>query len=180
MPSSSERILFADLNSEISSVHVIGRVVHVTSKEISVRGENRTIFYGIFEDESGSVSFTAWKDFEFEKGDVIDITNAYTKEWQGEIKLNLGDRTKIEKTDSKMIPEGSIDPKELKVKDLRSGLGTVEVIGSGFRSTKHREGGPETHLEATALRGAQETDVRSLQKRRFAISGRGPHHRDDI
>jgi replication factor A1 len=127
VPSSSERMLVADLESGRNSVHVLCRVLHISPKDITVKGENRKIFYGILGDESGSISFTAWNDFELEKGDVVEISNAYTKEWQGETKLNLGDRTKIEKTDSSKIPESSLEPKEFKVKDLRSGLGSVEV-----------------------------------------------------
>ena len=127
MPPSSERMLVADLESGRNSVHVLCRVLHISPKDITVKGENRKIFYGILGDESGSISFTAWNDFELEKGDVVEISNAYTKEWQGETKLNLGDRTKIEKTDASKIPESSLEPKEFKVKDLRSGLGSVEV-----------------------------------------------------
>lgn len=127
VPPSSERMLVADLEPGRNSVHVLCRVLHISPKDITVKGENRKIFYGILGDESGSISFTAWNDFELENGDVVEISNAYTKEWQGETKLNLGDRTKIEKTDASKIPESSLEPKEFKVKDLRSGLGSVEV-----------------------------------------------------
>jgi len=127
VPPSTERVLVADLESGQNSVHVLCRVLHVSPKDITVKGEARKIFYGILGDESGSISFTAWKDFELEKGDVVEISNAYTKEWQGDTKLNFGDRTKIEKTDESKIPESIMEPKEYKVKDLRSGLGAVEV-----------------------------------------------------
>ena len=83
IPPSKERVLVADLESGRNSVHVICRVLHVSPKDITIKGENRTIFYGILGDESGSISFTAWKDFELEKGIVVEISNAYTKEWQG-------------------------------------------------------------------------------------------------
>jgi len=126
--SSSERMMISDIESEKSSVNVVGRIVHVSSKDITVKGENRNIFYGIIGDESGSISFTAWRDFDFVKDDVVDISNAYSREWQGEVKLNFGDRTKIKKIDSD-INVVSLDPKEFKIKDLRSGLGSVEVVG---------------------------------------------------
>ena len=38
-----------------------------------MKGEPRTIFYGILADESGSIPFTAWHDFNIEKGDVVEI-----------------------------------------------------------------------------------------------------------
>lgn len=124
---SSDRMLVADLEPAKNSVHVLGRVLYISPKEITVKGENKTIFSGLIGDESGSISFTAWNDFQLEKGDVVEIANAYTKEWRGEIQLNLGDRTKIEKTDDSKLPENTLDPAELKVKDLRAGLGSVEV-----------------------------------------------------
>ncbi len=127
VPPSSERVLVTDLESGQYGVHILCRVIHISPKDITVKGENKKIFYGILGDESGSISFTAWNDFELEKGDVVEISNAYTREWQGETKLNLGDRTKIEKTDSSKIPESVSLPKEFKVKDLRSGLGSVEI-----------------------------------------------------
>ena len=126
-PSSTERTLITDLNPNVSSVNLLCRVITVNSKEITVKGENRTIFYGIIGDESGTIPFTAWKDFEIEKGDVVEVSNAYTKDWQGTTQLNFGDRVKIEKTDEDKLPESTYEPKEFKVKDLRSGLGVVEI-----------------------------------------------------
>jgi len=87
-PPSTERVLVADLESAQYGVHVLCRVLHISPKDITVKGENKKIFYGILGDESGSIPFTAWNDFELEKGDVVEISNAYTREWQGETKLN--------------------------------------------------------------------------------------------
>lgn len=126
-PSTSERVLVVDLKPNQQSVRVLCRVVSVNPREIKVKGETRKIFYGILGDESGTVQFTAWKDFEIEKGDVVDITNAYTKEWQGSVKVNFGDRTRIKKTDSSEVPAVNTEPREYKVKDLHGGLSSVEV-----------------------------------------------------
>jgi len=126
-PSSTERTLITDIKPNESSVNLLCRVITINPKEVNVKGEKRKIFYGIFGDESGSVPFTAWKDFEIEKGDVIELTNAYTREWQGGVQINLGDRVKIKKTDEDRLPETAYESKEVKIKDLRSGLGSVEV-----------------------------------------------------
>ena len=125
-PTSTERTPIADLQANTPSVNLLCRVIAVNEKEITVKGEQRTIFYGIFGDESGTIPFTAWANFEIEKGDVIEVSNAYTREWQEAVQLNLGDRVTIKKTD-KELPESAYEPKEHKIKDLRSGLGTVEV-----------------------------------------------------
>lgn len=125
---SSERMLIANLEPNERSVNLLGHVIAINPKEITVKGENRQIFYGILGDESGTIPFTAWKDIEVEKGDVIEISNAYTREWQGEPQLNFGDRVSIKKTDAERLPKSAFEPKEFKVKDLKSGLGRIEVI----------------------------------------------------
>ena len=126
-PSSSERKLISDLQPNESSVHLLCRVIAINPKEITVKGENRKIFYGIFGDESGTIQFTAWNDFDIEKGTVVEITNAYTREWQETTQLNLGDRVTIKKMDDDKLPESAYEPKEAKIVDLRSGIGTVDV-----------------------------------------------------
>lgn len=123
----TERTLLVDLKPDQQSVHILGRVISVNPRDIQVKGEARKIYFGILRDESGTVQFTAWKDFDITKGDIIDITNAYTKEWQGNVKVNFGDRTKILKTDESALPEMNVEPREYKVKDLRGGLGSVEL-----------------------------------------------------
>ncbi len=127
-PPSTERSLLVDLKPNQQSVHVLCRIVSVNPRDITVKGEARKIYYGILGDESGTVQFTAWKDFELEKGAVVDITNAYTKEWQGALKVNFGDRTKITKTDASEMPEVNLDPREYKVNELRGGLSSVELV----------------------------------------------------
>ena len=125
---STERKLISDLEPNERSVNLLCRVITVNPKEITVKGDNRMIFYGILGDESGTIPFTSWSsDLDVEKEDVVEISNAYTREWQGSVQLNLGDRVKIEKTTKDKLPESAFKPRELKVKDLRSGIGAVDV-----------------------------------------------------
>jgi replication factor A1 len=123
----SERSLIVDLKPSQQSVHVLSRIISVNPREIQVKGETRKIFYGILGDESGTIQFTAWKDFELEKGTVVDITNAYTKEWQGSLKVNFGDRTRVTMVDASELPEMNLEPRAYKVNELRGGLSSVEV-----------------------------------------------------
>lgn len=125
---SSERKLISDLQPNERSVNLLCRLITVNPKEITVKGDNRKIFYGILGDESGTISFTAWSsEFDFEKGDVVEISNAYTRQWQNGIQLNLGDQARVIKTDKDKLPESALKPRELKVKDLHSGIGEVDV-----------------------------------------------------
>jgi replication factor A1 len=123
----TERTLIVDLQPNQQSVHVRSRVISVNPRDIQVKGETRKIFYGILGDETGTIQFTAWRDFELEKGTVIDITNAYTKEWQGSLKLNFGDRTRVEPRDASELPEMSLEPRTYKASELRGGLSAVEL-----------------------------------------------------
>jgi len=125
--SSSERKLIADLQPNERSVNLLGHIIAINPKEISVKGEKRQIFYGILGDESGTIQFTSWKDIEVKKGDVVEISNAYTREWGGEPQLNFGDRVSVKKTDPGKLPKSAFEPREYKMKDLRSGIGRVEV-----------------------------------------------------
>jgi ssDNA-binding replication factor A large subunit len=136
---SSGRKLISDLLPNERSVNLLCRVIAVNPKEITVKGDNRKIFYGILGDESGTISFTAWNsNLELEKGDVVEISNAYTREWQGSVQLNLGDRVRIEKTDKEKLPESAFKPREVKIKDLRSGIGAVDVTAR-ILEVKERE-----------------------------------------
>jgi len=123
----TERKLIVDVKPNESNVSLLCRVVTINPKEITVKGEKRGIFYGILGDESGTASFTAWKDFEIAKGDVIEVSNAYSREWRDNVQINFGDRVKINKTDEDRLQDVSYEPKEVKVKDLRAGLGAVDI-----------------------------------------------------
>ncbi len=123
----SERTLISKLEPNQSNVKILGHILAINPKEVNVKGENKKIFYGILEDESGTIPFTSWTDIDVKKGDVVEISNAYTKEWQGAVQLNIGDRVKIEKKDKEKLPKSAFEPKEYTISDLRSGLGRVEV-----------------------------------------------------
>ncbi|KYK23357.1 hypothetical protein AYK24_01045 [Thermoplasmatales archaeon SG8-52-4] len=125
---SSERTLISEIQPNERSVNLLGRIITVNPKEITVKGDIKKIFYGIIGDESGTIPFTSWNsEFDAQKGDVVKISNAYTREWQDSVQLNFGDRVNITKTKKDELPESAFKPKEYKVKDLRSGLGAVEL-----------------------------------------------------
>jgi replication factor A1 len=126
-PTSSERTMISNLQPNERSVNILCQVIAISPKEITVKGENKKIFYGIIGDESGTIPFTAWNDIEIEKGDVIEVSNAYTREWQGNVQLNFGDRVNIEKTDRNKLPKDAFKPKKFNIKDLKSGIGAVDI-----------------------------------------------------
>lgn len=126
-PVASERTKLSDLESDMRSVKILAQIVSINPKEISVKGEPRQIFYGILRDESGSVSFTSWHDIAVSKGDVVEIGNAYTSEWQGAVQINIGNRTQVEKKTDDALPKEAYEPKKCMIQDLYPGFGAVDL-----------------------------------------------------
>lgn len=124
---SKERKPINEIESNMKSVKLMGHVIAINPKEVNVKGEKKQIHYGILGDETGTIQFTSWKNIDVEKGDVIEISNAYTREWRGEPQLNFGDRISIKKMDKDSLPETAFKPRECNVGDLKSGIGKVEV-----------------------------------------------------
>ncbi len=123
----SERTVLSALQPDQRQVKVIAQVITLNPKEITVRGENRQIFYGLLGDESGTVPFTAWEEIDAKKGDIVEISNAYTREWQGAVQLNISQRSRIEKKDKSALPKDTFEPKKQKITDLHAGIGKVEI-----------------------------------------------------
>ncbi len=115
------------------SVDLLCRLISVNHREVDVGGVKKPIVYGILGDQTASVPFTAWEvgDWKFQKGDVVRVQNAYTKEWKGKPQINLGERTsvKLESEDAlpKFISQPLSNPKKSQVKDLRGGESNISL-----------------------------------------------------
>jgi len=118
-----------DVQVNERSLNLVCRVISVNPKEIEVKGEKRKIFYGFLGDETATRTFTSWKDFEINKGDVIQITNAYSREWRREPQINLSESTDITHLDPSIIESVMRSPSTAKIINLRDGMGNVEVTG---------------------------------------------------
>jgi len=127
---SLKRTLISDLEAHQKSVKIIGKIISINPKDITVKGQPRQIFYGLLRDESGTVPFTSWSEIDVTKGDIVEIANAYTKEWQGTIQLNLGDRTHVEKKDENVLPDDAFKPKKCMIKEVHTNMGSVDIIAS--------------------------------------------------
>jgi len=85
-----ESVDVADVTTEHSNVTVSVRVLTVGTRSIRYQGEEQVIREGLFADETGVISYTAWQDFGFEPGDSITVGNAGVREWEGQPELNVG------------------------------------------------------------------------------------------
>jgi replication factor A1 len=116
-----------ELSGEQKNLNLLCRVVSVNKRENEVEGKKKTSFYGLLEDGTGVIGFTAWEDFELVKGDALKITNAYTRVWQDRIRIYLGNYTTVEEIDPSEIPKGEI--KYFQINELKTGLRNIEIKG---------------------------------------------------
>lgn len=126
-PDSVERTLLADLQPNTRNVKLVTQVVSITPKDIMVKGKPKTIFTGLLRDESGTLPFTAWDKPVFNEGDVVEIANAYTREWRGKIQLNFGNQVMIEKKEKDALPKETFEPKKISIDEITPLIGTVEL-----------------------------------------------------
>lgn len=129
-PAVTERLPVAQLPANSPSVVLKARVLTLNTKSVNARGEAKEIVWGLLGDESGSIPYTSWRPLEgLQKGDVIHVEGAYTKEYQGKPQVNFGDRTKITKLDDSELPRAPVEVKDVPLAELREGLRGLRVTG---------------------------------------------------
>ncbi len=115
-----------------NSVNLLCKILYIDQKEIVVNGNQKTIFYGIIGDSTGTAPFTAWHEFNFDKGQVIRVYNAYTRAWRDKIQVNFGDKTHIRPVPAQTLPEiynlNNGNSKECKINEFHDGLRNIATI----------------------------------------------------
>ncbi len=108
------------------NIEVTARVLEIAGKTVNVKNTEKTIFTGIIRDETAARSFTAWQDFGLNTGDVINITQAYVRNWQDRPEINFGPRSKVTKLNTTIaIPQESL---QKKLSELRDGDVNVHIV----------------------------------------------------
>ncbi|MEM2892178.1 MAG: OB-fold nucleic acid binding domain-containing protein [Thermoplasmata archaeon] len=125
----------AELRPNEPNVDFVAKLLSVNRKEVTAKGEKKTIMYGYLGDDSTTLRWTAWATEGIEdlaKGDVISVKGAYTREYQGRVEVQFGNRASIRKEDPSTITDEQIaagPPRVATVGQLREGMGYVEVKG---------------------------------------------------
>jgi len=96
----SSEIKIGNIKDGLGNVTVTGRVISVEKRQITARGEEKTVFSGIIADETGKIQFSAWNDFGIKEGESLCIKNAYIRSWKGIPQLNMGDRCEVSRVDA--------------------------------------------------------------------------------
>ncbi len=92
-----------DLEANQQNVNL--KEVKVTDKspvrEFTKMGKPGRVCNATIEDDSGTVSLTLWNEEidKVEEGDVLNIQNAYVKEWRGNLQVNTGREGSFEKVE---------------------------------------------------------------------------------
>ncbi len=86
-----------DIREGMGNVTVTGKIVSVEARNITVKGENKTVFSGIMADDTGKIQFSAWNDFSLKEGETVCAKNAYIRAWKGIPQLNMGDRCEVDR-----------------------------------------------------------------------------------
>lgn len=99
---SAGKMKIADLKGSEPSVDIEAKAVFAERKDITVRGEPRTIISGILGDETGTASFTVWNadGVQMDAGDCYLLRNAYTKLWNEKVQINIGNSGSVERSDA--------------------------------------------------------------------------------
>jgi replication factor A1 len=122
----------AELRPNEPNVDFVARVLTANDKIIDARGEKKKIVYGLLGDESTTLPYTAWEPegLELEKGEVISVKGAYTREYRGRVEVHLGNRVTLRKEDPSTIEAADVaqgPPRVVTIGQIRDGMGFVEV-----------------------------------------------------
>lgn len=120
-----------DLRAGLPPVHVLGRIVSVTKKEVTGRtdGRRRTVLSGLLTDGTATVRFTWWDPPSdgVDPGTVLRAVNAQVREFRHRPELSFGWSTRVQPASELEIPP--VDPSELPLR----GLATLEPGEEGYR-----------------------------------------------
>jgi replication factor A1 len=128
-PSTQERLPLAQLPPQ-GNVNLKVRILTLQSKSVSARGEQKEILWGLLGDESGTAPYTSWRPLEgLQKGDVLEVQGAYTKEFNGQVQVNFGDRTRLAKLAADAIPRTPVAYHDVVIGELKEGSRGIRVTG---------------------------------------------------
>jgi len=129
--SSAPLCKISEIGDASGNVSVLGRIITLEMREVTVSGEAKDVMSGILADESGKISFTCWGKAKIKQGDAIKIGSGYLRRWRGMPQLNF-DATAVEKTKEKLPSEEElVIPSRVTIEELNRMGGMVDASVSG-------------------------------------------------
>lgn len=116
----------SDLRSGDEGLRVIGRIVRVAPKTVSVGADRRLLHEGVVADGSAAVAFTAWSDFRLHPGEAVDISGGYARVFRGRPQLVLDERSTVRR-----VPGDGLPTAESLASGAAKRMADVEASGGG-------------------------------------------------
>lgn len=104
-----------DLKPGSENVVIRGRVISTTPpRTIQTRSGPRTISEAVVGDETGRVKVTLWGKHAgaLKEGEAVEIKNAWTSAYKGEVQVNASAKTEIRRIEDLSVPSAEEIPNE--------------------------------------------------------------------
>ena len=138
----------ADLKGSENNVDIEAKAVIAEKRSVMVKGESRIIISGTLGDETGTAQFTIWnaEEIDMEPGSSYVCRNAYTKLWNDQVQINLGNRGTVEKLDREIVATSAppitkasapqTPGVRMKISELRGSESNVDILAKVVFSEK--------------------------------------------
>ncbi|MBP5394320.1 MAG: hypothetical protein J6Y18_00190, partial [Candidatus Methanomethylophilaceae archaeon] len=161
-PANGVQMKIADLKGTEPNVDLEVKAIAAERRTVNIRGESKEIISGTVGDETGTAQFTIWeaRGANVEEGGSYRFLSAYTKLWNDQIQVNIGNKGAVEPLDREIITTSSpIMPKPA-------------AVAPGLKSTISGLTGSESNVDIHAkILTAEKKDVVIKGENRSIISG---------
>ena len=108
-PANGVQMKVADLRGSEPNVDLEVRIIACERRSVVIRGETREIISGTLGDETGTAQFTIWEaDYvTMEAERSYALKSAYTKVWNDQVQVNIGNKGSVEPLDREVITTSS-------------------------------------------------------------------------
>ncbi len=130
-------IKIGEIKEELRNVNIIGKIIAIKKIE---KGDRKT-YSGIIGDETGTIPFTTSREMDVSKGDVVRITNAYTRYFNNALRLYLQQNSSIEKLENYEMGRVQVLPTKYTLDRITKDSRNVEVNARVVKAEKKENGG---------------------------------------
>ena len=123
-----------ELQGSEMSVDIVVKCLSSTERMQATVNGDKPFISGLLADDTMIRQFVSWEGHLLEKGKVYGISSASARTYRGEVEINLGSYSKVEELSDHPLKDLDLSklPRfgtlvELKLKDLRSGIGNISV-----------------------------------------------------
>ena len=126
----AKTVSIGEITDKDNSVTVTGKILDISPRNVTVRGEDRTVWGGMIADATGKIQFSVWEDLGLTAGSVVTIENAYIRSWKGIPQLNIGNNSVVSASNADLgdVSSGSA----MRTVEEISRAGGIDITISGI------------------------------------------------